>query len=82
MSAVDDVLGAALSLPPEDRAVIANKLFESLDADDNLSDVDQEWEQEIVRRVESYKRGESQAIDADIVFARIREELERSRKAQ
>jgi putative addiction module component (TIGR02574 family) len=82
MSTVDDVLGVALSLPPEDRAVIAHKLFESLELEDLASEMDERLEREIVRRIEAYRRGESKAIDGDEAFARVLDELENNRKDQ
>jgi Putative addiction module component len=47
MSTVHEVLSAAMALPPKDRAIIANRLFESLDEDDIEVELHSDWAAEV-----------------------------------
>jgi putative addiction module component (TIGR02574 family) len=51
----DDVLRAALALPPEARAALAGRLIASLDEVDE--DAERAWSDEIARRVAELERG-------------------------
>jgi putative addiction module component (TIGR02574 family) len=64
----------ALDLPPSDRAALAHRLIVSLDdsPDEDPTEVELAWEQEIQRRVEEYRRGEVQTISSAEVFAKAR----------
>ncbi len=66
-----EVLRAALSLPEADRADIADRLLLSLDASDQR-EIDALWAQEAERRIESYDRGEIEAISGEEVFAAVK----------
>jgi putative addiction module component (TIGR02574 family) len=85
MSTVDEILAAALALPPGDRAELANRLFESVEDADELEDeeleLDEELEQTIVDRLAEYDRGEIEASDWKDVKARIEASLDRKRPA-
>ncbi len=61
----------ACSLPPEERAHLAEVLLESLH-DSPLSEIETEWQHEISRRVAAYDRGEAQTFSAEDVFATAR----------
>lgn len=63
------VLNEALSLPPGERAQLAERLFSSL----NLSreELDRLWSQEADNRIDAYERGELKAIPAHKVFKNI-----------
>jgi putative addiction module component (TIGR02574 family) len=80
MSTADEILAAALALPPDDRAQLANRLFESMDESDEL-EVDEQLETTIVDRLEAYDRGEVEASDWADVKARIEASLNQKRPA-
>jgi putative addiction module component (TIGR02574 family) len=63
----ENVMKEALQLPREARALIAEKLLESLDLDEpfELSD---EWRQEIARRCREINQGAADLVPADRVF--------------
>jgi putative addiction module component (TIGR02574 family) len=56
------ILDAALALPEADRAMIAERLFESLPADDVDRMSDEELEAELERRAEEHAKDPSVAI--------------------
>lgn len=62
-----DIYTAALDLPPEDRAVLADELLNSLTPVD--TDLEKVWLEEIDRRLLAYEAGNSVPIPADEVFA-------------
>jgi putative addiction module component (TIGR02574 family) len=52
----EDIVRAALALPPSERAALAGRLFESLeDADDNAEAA---WSEEIATRVKELETGQ------------------------
>ena len=59
----------ALSLPPEDRANLAQKLLLSLDTFSE-EELDQEWLIEAARRARQLERGDVQPISAEEVRRR------------
>jgi putative addiction module component (TIGR02574 family) len=72
---VTELVQKGLSLPPEERERVVEGLLESLN-ESASSSLDAAWESEIEKRLAEYDRGEVQAIDAEIVFARARKFLE------
>jgi putative addiction module component (TIGR02574 family) len=72
-SNLDQLTQEALSLPSNARAVLAERLPQSLD-DSELSDIDEAWIEEAERRYRELKEGKVQGIPAQEVFAHIREE--------
>ncbi len=54
-------------LPPDDRAKLAEFLLESLQ-DKISTEIEQEWEREIARRVSAFETGEISTIPARDVF--------------
>jgi len=54
-------------LPPDDRAKLAEFLLESLQ-DKVSTEIEQEWEREIARRVSAFEMGEISTIPARDVF--------------
>ncbi len=64
----------ALGLPVRDRAALAHRLIASLDEgpEDDPTEVELAWEEEIRRRLAEYRSGEVQAISSDDVFAKAR----------
>ena len=61
-------------LPPEERERLVEGLLESLNEPASAA-LDPAWEAEIEKRLAEYDRGEVQAIDAGIVFAKARKLL-------
>ena len=68
------VLEAALSLPPLERAEVVDQLLASLDPGHDR-EVEQLWGQEVEERLAAFDRGEIKTVPA-------REALRASRKAQ
>ena len=64
----------ALELPSRERAALAHRLIASLDEgpNDDPTEVELAWEEEIHRRLAAYLRGEVQTISSDEVFAKAR----------
>jgi putative addiction module component (TIGR02574 family) len=69
-TATDDLLKQVLSLPPSERARLAEQLLESLEPPNERNR--QLWAEEAERRLEAYERGELEAIPAEEVFAKLR----------
>ena len=62
----------AKSLPPEERARLAESLLESL-RQEGTAEVEAAWEQEIHARVAALRRGAEQVIDGETVLAELRQ---------
>jgi len=62
----------ALSLPPDQRMVLAYRLLVSVEPKPEPG-ADAAWEAEIARRIARYDSGETPAVPAEEVFARLRE---------
>jgi len=58
---VSELLKKALTLPPEGRAALAGSLLESLDDTVDAS-AEQEWNEEIARRIEELDSGKTKPI--------------------
>lgn len=61
----------ASQLKAEDRAKLAEFLLETLQ-EPAIEAVEQEWAEEISRRVSAYENGETSTFSSDIVFAESR----------
>jgi putative addiction module component (TIGR02574 family) len=70
-STYDDVFDAALSLPPGLRAMLAEHLFKSLDAE-NQAEIDSIWVTEAEARLQDIREGKVVTIPGDEVFKKIR----------
>lgn len=64
---------AALDLPSEERADLAQRLLASLDRD---PEVEAAWDEEIRRRLADLEAGRVKSISAEEVFAEIRRRLD------
>lgn len=64
------VLKEALSLPPAERAEIAERLLSSLDPP-SQEGIDALWGKEAEERLDAFDRGEIKAIPAKEVFERV-----------
>jgi putative addiction module component (TIGR02574 family) len=67
-----------MQLSPADRQTLAERLMVSVadNGQTSLESIDPDvldaWREEIRRRMDSYRRGETKAIDAEVVFERLR----------
>jgi putative addiction module component (TIGR02574 family) len=68
--ATEKIISEALRLPKETRAMLAERLIESLDFDD-AGELSPEWREEIGRRCREIDDGTAKLADADDVFARL-----------
>jgi len=68
---VEQITEVALALPSDARALLADRLVESLDpiADDAIRDI---WAKEALRRLEDVRSGKVESIPGDVALARIR----------
>lgn len=73
---VDQLAAEALSLPSQSRALLADKLVESLDADE-LTRIDQLWVAEAKRRRDEVRSGRVQTIPGEEALARVRRAVTR-----
>jgi len=67
----EEILSAALSLPPGARAMLADHLLESLDAE-NQKRIDALWAEEAERRMQEIRDGKVQPIDGEQVMKELR----------
>jgi putative addiction module component (TIGR02574 family) len=73
---VEQIADEALALPSEARALLADRLVESLDpAEDGY--IRQLWMREAKRRVDEVRRGEVQTVTAEQAFAEVRQAIAR-----
>jgi len=70
-----DVVSAALALPPEARAMLAEDLVASLES--SQEEIDEAWRIEIDRRVKEIKEGKVQLIPGEQVMSELRAQLKR-----
>lgn len=71
---VTELIQKGSLLPPEERERLIEGLLKSLN-EPASSALDPAWEAEIEKRLGEYDRGEVEAIDAEIVFAKARKLL-------
>jgi len=72
-----ELLKRALSLPEEERAVLAGSLLDSLDASSD-TDVELAWQQEVARRLDEFDQGKAKTIPWTEVRQRLAAKLPRS----
>ena len=68
---VEELSERARALSPEDRALLAERLLESL-PDEAESEAEAAWDREIARRVEQVKSGTARLYSAEDVHAEAR----------
>lgn len=71
---VEQIAEEALALPSESRALLADKLVESLDTA-ALSRIDEAWLAEAKRRRDEVRSGKVKTIPGDEAFAKVRQTL-------
>ena len=68
----------ALALTEQERARLADELYGSIEEGDGTpEEIEAAWNEEIVRRVQAFERGELDSVDGEEVFRRIRAEYGR-----
>lgn len=67
---VTDLLKRALALPVDERAALANTLFESLEPADEA--VQAAWDEEVARRIEDLKAGKSVTVPWEELHRELR----------
>jgi len=70
MSRFEETLKAALALSPEHRAMLADRILQSLDGPDQKR-IDALWAEEAERRLRELEEGKVEAIDGELVYAEI-----------
>lgn len=70
----ENIMKEALQLPREARALIAEKLLESLDLDE-LFEISEQWSREIARRCAEIDQGQVDLIPGDQVLKEAAEGL-------
>ena len=73
---IEQIAEEALALPSEQRALLADRLVESLDASE-VSRLDDLWATEAKRRRDEVRQGRVQTIPGDEALARVRRSLGR-----
>jgi putative addiction module component (TIGR02574 family) len=71
MSTYEEIMSAALALPASARAMLAEHLMESLDAEDQ-EQIDALWAAEAERRAKELEDGTVKAIPGEEVMNRLR----------
>lgn len=71
MNTFEEILGAALALPPGTRAMLAGHLLESLNPP-NQKEIDAAWAEEVERRVREIDEGKVETIDGELVMRELR----------
>jgi len=69
----EDVISAALALPPAARPMLAEDLAASLEA--SQEEIDEAWRIEIERRVKEIKEGKVRLIPGEQVMSELRSQL-------
>ena len=73
---LDQLAQEALALPNESRALLADKLVESLDTEE-LGQIDRLWATEAKRRRDDVRQGRVQTIPGDEALTRVRRSVGR-----
>jgi putative addiction module component (TIGR02574 family) len=71
ISTFDEIIRAALALPPSSRAMLAEHLLKSLDAQDQAV-IDAAWAEVAEQRIQEVSQGKVTAIPADQVLQQLR----------
>lgn len=69
---IEDITETALALPISERAILADRLVDSLEPREIKDTVREAWMTEIRRRVAEIKSGNATLIDGDKGFAQVR----------
>ncbi|MCP4147324.1 MAG: addiction module protein [bacterium] len=70
----EDIINQAMNLPPDTRALLADRLLGSL-APSGRKDIDALWAAEAERRINEIENGEVDLIPGDEVFKELRKSI-------
>jgi putative addiction module component (TIGR02574 family) len=73
MRKTEDLFDEAVSLPVEARALLVDKLLQSLNP--TQTEIDKLWSEEAEKRAEEIRNGSVETIPGEHVFNKIRERL-------
>ena len=73
---VEQIAEEALSLPSDARALLADRLVESLDPAED-EDIRQRWITEACRRLDEVRSGRVQTIPGDVALAQVRQAIKK-----
>lgn len=71
MTTFEEILSAALALPPGMRAMLADHLLTSLDGPDQKR-MDALWAEEAERRLREIDEGRVETVDGELVMQKLR----------
>lgn len=74
MQSSEEVTALAMSLPSDARALLADRLLNSLDFP-GREEIDRLWAEEAERRVQQIKNGEVELLPGEEVFEEIRKSI-------
>ena len=84
LSSFEELLHAALDLPPKARAMLASRLIESLNGSEpteldssEQAKIDAVWAEEIERRIRDIDEGRVELIPGEEVMAKLRSRIKR-----
>jgi putative addiction module component (TIGR02574 family) len=69
----EEIANAALALPPQARALLAEDLIASLEASQDV--IDEAWRVEIERRIKDIRDGKVELIPGEQVMSELRAQL-------
>ena len=73
-----ELIREGLALDPDQRAIVANTLLDSIHAGQASSEVADAWHVEAAERLREIRAGAVEAVDADEHYARLRASITRS----
>ena len=79
-SSIADISKSALQLPATERAILLDRLFESIDFEvdkKRRDEISTKWAQESERRIEAVDRGELNVLDGPDALRKLRRALEK-----
>src|SRR5438132_4278871 len=79
LSNFEEILSAAPSLSPNERAMLADHLLSSLDGPDQ-KEIDAAWAEEAERRMREIEEGKVKTIDGELVMQELRARLKQTHR--
>lgn len=76
LSRIEKIKEEVLQLPPNERALLAEQLINSLDEEEEDPDAERHWIEETNRRYQAYKEGKVKGIPSKQVFEEARSRFE------